>query len=107
MGMETGDYADADYDDHGGDGGGGCGGDGDSGYDDDVGDELRCQIIIMPAFLHWQACRVKWQTLGKPAARIANVLASIACGITNAHMLLHFGWQATSASTSFYNIKLL
>ena len=48
MGMETGDYADADYDDNGGDGGG----DGDSGYDDDVGDELRCQIIIMPAFLN-------------------------------------------------------
>ena len=87
--METGDYADVDYDDNGGDGGGdGCG-DGDSGYDDDVGDELRCQIIIMPAFLHWQACRVKWQTLGKPEARIANVLASIACGITGEYILLH------------------
>ena len=61
--------------------GGDGGGDGDSGYDDDMGDELRCQIIIMPAVLHWQACRVKWQTLGKPAARIANVLASITCGI--------------------------
>ena len=45
MGMETGDYADADYDDNGGDGGGDCGGDGDSGYDDDVGDKLRCQIV--------------------------------------------------------------
>ena len=102
--METGDYADADYDDHSGAGGGDCVGDGDSCYDDDVGDELRCQIIIVPAFLHWQACRVKRQTLGKPAARIANVLASIACGIKSAYMLLHFGWQATSASTSFYNI---
>ena len=71
----------ADYDDNGGDGDGDGGGDGDRGYDDDMGDELRCQIIIMPAFLHWQACRVKWQTLGKPEARIANVLASIACGI--------------------------
>ena len=62
----------ADYDDNGGDGDGDGGGDGDSGYDNDMGDELRCQIIIMPAFLHWQACRVKWQTLGKPEARIAN-----------------------------------
>ena len=80
----------ADYDDNGGDGDGDGGGDGDSGYADEMGDELRCQIIIMPAFLHWQACRVKWQTLGKPEARIANVLASIACGMTNAHILLHF-----------------
>ena len=45
---------------------------GDSAYTDDVGGKLRCRIIIMPAFLHWQACRVKWQTLGKPEARIAN-----------------------------------
>ena len=45
----------ADYDDNGGDGDGDGGGDGDSGYADDMGDELRCQIIIMPAFLHWQA----------------------------------------------------
>ena len=79
----------ADYDDNGGDGDGDGGGDGDSGYDDDMGDELMCQRIIMPPFLHWQACRVKWQTLGKPEARIANVLASIACGITSAYMLLH------------------
>ena len=39
---------------------------------DDVGDKLRCRIIIMPASLCWQACRVKWQTPGKPEARIAN-----------------------------------
>ena len=45
----------ADYDDNGGDGDGDGGGDGDRGYDDDMGDELRCRIIIMPAFLHWQA----------------------------------------------------
>ena len=37
------------------DGDGDGGGDGDRGYDDDMGDELRCHIIIMPAFLHWQA----------------------------------------------------
>ena len=85
----------ADYDDNGGDGDGDGGGDGDSGYDDDMGDELRCQIIIMPAFLHWQACRVKWQTLGKPEARTANVLASIACGITGAYILLH-SWLASN-----------
>ena len=54
---------------------------GDGAYTDDVGGKLRCRIIIMPALLHWQACRVNWQTLGKPEARIANVLASIACGI--------------------------
>ena len=46
---------------------------GDSAYTDDVGGKLRCRIIIMLAFfLHWRACRVKWQTLGKPEARIAN-----------------------------------
>ena len=56
------------YDDSGGDGGGG----GESAYADDVGGKLRCRMITMPAFLHWQACRVKWQTLGKPEARIAN-----------------------------------
>ena len=45
---------------------------GDSAYTDDVGGKLRCRIILCPHFLHWQECRVKWQTLGKPEARIAN-----------------------------------